>query len=264
MLNGYARFIWRSSMQKRNARKHDVHGQMLTTSELAAVAGIPIHGVFRRLNAGWTIAEIISTPTITPKHVAIGDRFGKLVVVAPGPIGNHNKRRWLCRCDCGQRDVLCREDGLKIGDTASCGCLRRQTAKQSGAQRRRDMVGFTMESGAVVIGLSANIKKRKHGTEESLWTCRCACGSTFDALVSVIIKGQRRWCGYSCPNKRNAVVAKRQRKCKRFDVNGEMLSLREMASIAGASPNAISLRMKRLGMTPVEAIAAGKGTRCRD
>lgn len=56
----------------------------------------------------------------------IGQRFGRLVVVAPAenwvqPSGQ-TKVQWKCRCDCGTVKVI-RSGDLKGGHTSSCGCL---------------------------------------------------------------------------------------------------------------------------------------------
>lgn len=59
-----------------------------------------------------------------------GKRFGRLVVIQrEGKVKNGNVT-WLCRCDCGKMKVV---DGycLRTGQTLSCGCLRREHAKQA-------------------------------------------------------------------------------------------------------------------------------------
>lgn len=53
----------------------------------------------------------------------IGERFGRLVVLA-----DHSQDRWgntivMCKCDCGS-DHLVRVMKLRNGNTKSCGCLR--------------------------------------------------------------------------------------------------------------------------------------------
>ena len=54
--------------------------------------------------------------------VGVGQRRGRLVVLAPAPPKNGN-RRWLVRCDCGTEKVVW-NSGLCQG-TRSCGCLKR-------------------------------------------------------------------------------------------------------------------------------------------
>lgn len=57
----------------------------------------------------------------------IGERFGRLVVVAEVERSAHGKPRVLVRCDCGgERVVLL--PSLRSGRTTSCGCVRREVA----------------------------------------------------------------------------------------------------------------------------------------
>lgn len=59
----------------------------------------------------------------------IGQRFGRLVVIAAEPPGSDNKIRWRCRCDCGRETVVGSTYHLAGGNTKSCGCLRHDTAR---------------------------------------------------------------------------------------------------------------------------------------
>lgn len=66
----------------------------------------------------------------------IGCVFGRLTVIdeAPDRVSETGKRERmvLCRCECGN-EVVKRITSLKIGNTKSCGCLRRELS----AERRR-------------------------------------------------------------------------------------------------------------------------------
>jgi hypothetical protein len=59
-----------------------------------------------------------------------GQRFGRLVAQAVEQRGGH-QRKWLCVGDCG-RTVSATSTRLMSGDTQSCGCLRKETAKRQG------------------------------------------------------------------------------------------------------------------------------------
>jgi len=64
-----------------------------------------------------------------------GDRFGLLTAIELGPYLYRTKQRtWKCRCDCG-REIVVRQDCLRSGNTASCGCQRKEHAAE--AARRR-------------------------------------------------------------------------------------------------------------------------------
>jgi hypothetical protein len=63
----------------------------------------------------------------------VGQKFGRWTIVEPAP--RHpvsNKKRFICRCDCGTVKVV-RSDAL--ASTRSCGCLAREMAS---ARRRPD------------------------------------------------------------------------------------------------------------------------------
>lgn len=62
----------------------------------------------------------------------VGMRFGRLTLVERAPdvlrSGGKILAAWRCQCDCGgQATVLFQQ--LKIGHTASCGCLRREVSR---------------------------------------------------------------------------------------------------------------------------------------
>jgi hypothetical protein len=54
----------------------------------------------------------------------LGQRFGRLTVVASAPSGGKHAR-WLCACLCGTRKVVYSSNLLR-GLTQSCGCLNRE------------------------------------------------------------------------------------------------------------------------------------------
>jgi len=56
-----------------------------------------------------------------------GQRFGRLTVL--GPETGTNRTRWRCLCDCGKETVVGSSFHLTSGNTKSCGCLRRDTAR---------------------------------------------------------------------------------------------------------------------------------------
>lgn len=60
-----------------------------------------------------------------------GERFGRLVVLERA--GKEDK--WKCRCDCGSI-VIRRGSDMSRGDTRSCGCLRRELARERRSTHR--------------------------------------------------------------------------------------------------------------------------------
>src|SRR5258708_17699353 len=57
-----------------------------------------------------------------------GNIFGRLTALAEVPERDRSKIRWLCRCVCGEEVSVISGD-LRSGRTQSCGCLRKETAR---------------------------------------------------------------------------------------------------------------------------------------
>lgn len=96
-----------------------------------------------------------------------------------------NEKKWLCRCQCGtERYVL--ERSLKHGGSLSCGCLRKERARDAVAH---DVLGKTFGD-LTVVGKSK--KRTKLG---NYWTCLCSCGYTCEATASELVNGYKTHCG---------------------------------------------------------------------
>lgn len=64
-----------------------------------------------------------------------GRDFGRLRVTGIGGAVN-GKRRWYCKCSCG-KSLLVDGDSLRSAVTRSCGCLLRERAGETRAERNR-------------------------------------------------------------------------------------------------------------------------------
>lgn len=60
----------------------------------------------------------------------VGQRFGRLVVVEETDRRQGRRIIYKCKCDCGNH-VYVSSDSLKSGHTKSCGCLMRETSKNT-------------------------------------------------------------------------------------------------------------------------------------
>ena len=54
----------------------------------------------------------------------IGKKFGKLIVIDRAKNSEDGRRRWKCKCECGNITIL-QTNALRRGNTKSCGCLRK-------------------------------------------------------------------------------------------------------------------------------------------
>ncbi len=55
-----------------------------------------------------------------------GMRFGRLLVLRPA---DSRKSTWFCVCDCGNSKTIRSSTTLNMGQTRSCGCLRRESVR---------------------------------------------------------------------------------------------------------------------------------------
>jgi len=89
-----------------------------------------------------------------------GTRYGRLVVVGRG---DNLKRKngkaatqatWVCRCDCGN-EVAVTGHSLRSGNTESCGCLRRDRAKEKNSLPK----GASAKNRAIAVMISNAVKR---------------------------------------------------------------------------------------------------------
>jgi hypothetical protein len=71
------------------------------------------------------------------KQIEIGQQYGRLVVIAPAMLVKRHSF-WLCACACGNTKAV-RQDSLRNGITASCGCLARERTRAR--TRKHGMAG---------------------------------------------------------------------------------------------------------------------------
>ena len=63
-----------------------------------------------------------------------GDRFGRLVAIAPAGKNDYGANLWRLDCDCGGTKVATTYR-LRRGECRSCGCLARETKAANGRKR---------------------------------------------------------------------------------------------------------------------------------
>lgn len=103
--------------------------------------------------------EKITHKSRSSKEDLTGQTFGLLTAICPNPEGTGDKKRWLCRCNCGNECVVLASN-LVRGHTKSCGCLK-----------QRDLTGQRINM-LTVLERSDNVALRGN-RKVSLWKCRC-------------------------------------------------------------------------------------------
>lgn len=106
----------------------------------------------------------------------LGQRFGKLVVIAHGGVIKRRKgsrykpARWLCQCDCGKRKVV-PQNRLTRGWTASCGCDRKRNHRtRMLSQKTYDTIHQLLKEGYTQIRIA-----KAMGISNS-FVCKVAAG----------------------------------------------------------------------------------------
>lgn len=88
-------------------------------------------------------------------HNLIGEKFGRLTVIKKD-INKQNRAYWLCKCDCGNPNLVSiKESNLKRGITKSCGCIRKENTKKFNKQTKSKYNKYDL-SGTYGIGWTSN------------------------------------------------------------------------------------------------------------
>lgn len=69
----------------------------------------------------------------------VGQRYGRLTVIAPAETRTYANTKqktvcWLCQCDCGAQSIVVQRN-LRTGQTTSCGCYKRDWAREDSLLR---------------------------------------------------------------------------------------------------------------------------------
>jgi len=116
-----------------------------------------------------------------------GKKFGRLTVIER--VNNrHGKKRWRCRCGCGNELVVI-QDSLGSGRTRSCGCLQREVCSLTGQNNLRDLTGKR-------FGRLTVIERGENGRRgQRRWRCLCDCGRETIVTGGNLRSGGTKTCG---------------------------------------------------------------------
>lgn len=112
-----------------------------------------------------------------------GQKFGKLTVLyRSSEIGKPVK--FMCVCDCGNKKEV-RANDLKSGRTTSCGCIRREKAKQN----KKNLIGKRF--GRLTVIEATNDRQNR----AVVWKCKCDCGNEILVPTGKLTSGNTQSCG---------------------------------------------------------------------
>lgn len=208
-----------------------------------------------------------------------GQRFTRLTAVACAGRGKHGYL-WECMCDCGNT-VVATVNHLTQGSTKSCGCLNTEVRAQQCRARStthgmaaRGRVHPLYSTWANIIQRTTNPDRRDYQFYGGRGVQVCdRWRKSFEAFVSdmgdrpegltldrIDVNGDYtpencRWASWD-------VQHQNTRSTRKFDVNGEILSCRDMEARCGVAARTIYQRITKLGLSPVEAMAPGALPNC--
>ena len=123
-----------------------------------------------------------------------GMRFERWTVLERSP---QDENKWLCRCACGTERYVSRK-GLLYGESKSCGCLRRDNAREASTH---DLVGKVF--GDLTVTARAEYQRPNGGI---WWNCICACGEAYDVPGTLLVTGKRTHCGGKAHERQHAIA----------------------------------------------------------
>ena len=93
----------------------------------------------------------------------IGQKFGKLTVVRRTDNDKWGHVRWLCRCNCkNKNEIIVFDCNLKSGGTKSCGCIQKKEASQRLMTHGRSQKDETYQSWEAMIQRCNNRNARNY------------------------------------------------------------------------------------------------------
>ena len=125
-----------------------------------------------------------------------GQVFGRWTVLDQMETGEKGERKWKCRCACGTERFV-RERSLVHGGSLSCGCLRKE--------RAREAVSPDL-SGKIFGDLTVLRRLEQDRPGAQMWLCRCMCGADYVVQGTLLVTGRRTHCPGNAHEKGYAYV----------------------------------------------------------
>ena len=125
-----------------------------------------------------------------PKKIDLTNKkFGKLIVIREATKEEKSNKPgayWVCNCDCGTKNIIKNGQGLRKGETTSCGCdLHEKLIK-------RPKNNFIDETGNKYGKLTVIEPIQDNGIK---WKCQCECGNIKIVSGTYLRNGTTSSCG---------------------------------------------------------------------
>lgn len=155
-----------------------------------------------------------------------GKRYERLTVIKEVE-QIKTKRRWLCKCDCGN-EVIALMDSLRSGNTRSCGCYKSEKISEANLN---DLSGKRFGKLVVIERFESRSDLRT-----SYWLCQCACGNQTAVSSTNLKSGVTRSCGCLKPRRKKTMITKELQKY----IDKNLLTKQEAMEITGQGLSAFN------------------------
>ncbi len=131
-------------------RKYRYKGEEKYLPEWATIYGMGITTLRKRLSAGWSLHDALTTPTREraknlPSRKAnhVGERHGMLKVVSFAGRNASGELTWKCKCKCGGTRIATTR---MLGYVTHCGCQRKGRSRRKGNAPTHDQPCWTCKN----------------------------------------------------------------------------------------------------------------------
>ena len=122
----------------------------------------------------------------------LGNKYGRLTVIARADNTPDGRAQWLCQCECGNQCIVIGKL-LRSGHTQSCGCLQKERAAQANMDRVGSLVG--QRFGKLQVLEESGFFTHSNGKRSRLYKCLCDCGNYCEVQHQYLAFGDTTSCG---------------------------------------------------------------------
>lgn len=216
-----------------------------------------------------------NTKELEPPKRAInlkGQRFERLLVISYAGLTHHGHAKWNTLCDCGNATVST-ANHLRFGHTKSCGCLNIEKAiegclnrstKHGNARRKSQSNEYQTWLNMNARTSNANRPDYKFYGAKGITVCDRwktsfenfleDMGPRPDGMTLDRIDPNKNYSPDNCRWATWEVQHQNTTTVLRMNVFGEILTLKEMSEKYGVTARCLHQRIRKLGMTPEEAV----------
>lgn len=189
-----------------------------------------------------------------PKLKLVGQRFGRLLVLAEHGQDAHRAYLWRCLCDCGNESTI-RGSDLKSGVTQSCGCGVREAASRPRTHGQTHTPLYKRWRAMVERTRNPNASEYRNYGGRGIGVCErwqsfegfaADMGATFDEALTL---ERRDVNGDYSPENCYWATTKQQTRNRRnnhvVEWRGRLMVVTDWAELLGLNPNTVVHRLRR-------------------